>query len=424
MIKKLLVVLMVAYWFATPQVRAIELGDNVTLRGFGTVGLVHSDTRDADFLPNYIFTAKGVGQTESTAYVTDTKAGLQLDWKAMPRLTLTGQVLSKQAWDNTYKPELEWAYAKFAITPSLDLRMGRIRPAIYMLSDYLDVNYANTWVRPPPEFYAVAPITRMEGADLLWRPSFGNVSMLVQPYFGQTKLDLPGSGNNDYLKGRRIEGLNLSASKGDFTMRLGYIQGMLTVRAANLDSGIAGLNFICSTFHDAGACQEADALAPYDRDASFSSIGGTYDNGDYIVSGELGKRSTKMFVSDATSWYVTAGKRIEQWTPYITYASFKNDSAVQFTGGTFAGIPNQLPSTNGIVTQIMRNNPMDEHTVTLGVRYDVMKNVAIKAQWDHVATKTKQGTTGTGKGMFVGSDTFNNNSNNVDLVSVSVDFVF
>lgn len=429
--KQLSVSIAVASLFALSQSLAIEIGQDVTLKGFGTVGAVHSNSSEADFLSDITFRSKGVGNTRTTSYNIDTKAGVQVDWKATPRLSLTGQLLAKQGWDNTYTPELEWAFAKFSILPSLDLRVGRIRPAIYMLSDFIDVNYANIWVRPPFEFYVAAPLARMEGVDLIWLPSIGDVTLLVQPYFGNTKLNLTSSpGTKSYLKADRITGFNLTASKGDLTFRLGYIQTSMSIQSLDIDNGMmAAFNAICGIIGDPAACTQGTALAPYDKKAKFSSFGATYDNGDYLISGEFGKRTTDMFIADATTWYVTAGKRIEQWTPYLTYSSFRNDSLTQFSGGAFPGSAEfGLPSTNDLVNMVLLNNPMDQHTLSLGVRYDVMQNLAIKAQWDHIKTEPKSGIMGTGGGLFgrgnTMSEAFSNNSNQVNLISVSLDFVF
>ncbi len=66
-----------------------------------------------------------------------------MDWKALDRLSFTAQAVSKQDANNTYVPELQIAFAKFKILSDLDIRAGRIRPPFFMLSDYLDMFYAN-----------------------------------------------------------------------------------------------------------------------------------------------------------------------------------------------------------------------------------------------------------------------------------------
>ena len=66
----------------------------------------------------------------------------------------------------------------------------------------------------------------MEGVDFLWRPTTGDVSWLVQPYFGVTQLGSPGVGNS--FKVDNILGINLCGTYGDLTLRAGFTEGDLT----------------------------------------------------------------------------------------------------------------------------------------------------------------------------------------------------
>ncbi len=209
-------------FFVSSYTQAIDLGHGFTIKGFGTGGLVNSSNRSADFVVNSLFQSTGAGWTNGTSLVVDSKLGVQLDYMATDRLSFAVQGLSKQQYNGSFAPVLEWAYAKFKIMSDLDIRAGRIRPAVYMLSDYLDVNYANPWVRPPVEFYATAPLDRMEGVDFLWRPTTGDVSWLIQPYFGFTQLGA--SGGNTSLKADNIMGINMTGTYSDLTLRAGFIR--------------------------------------------------------------------------------------------------------------------------------------------------------------------------------------------------------
>lgn len=410
----------------SPFASALELGHGLSLKGFGTVGLVHSDNNQADYVANYYFQPTGAGASRQTQYAVDTRAGIQLDWQAAERISLTAQVISKQFEDKTWTPRLELAFVKFAASPDLDIRIGRIRPAVYMLSSFLDVNYANPWVRPPVEFYSSAPLSRLEGADLIWRPKTGDVTWVVQPYAGYSKLDLP---NNADLEAKKIFGINLAASLGDFTLRGGYLQTDLTVNRPAIKTTIAPLLNLYCRLAGAGSveCQQGDALLPNSKKSSFASLGASWDNGDYFVSGEYGRRSSDSFVSDATIWYLGGGMRLGKLTPYLTYSSFKTDSPTSFSSGRIpANFPRPgLPGSNALITGLLTSNPMDQNTTSLGIRYDVAQNMAIKLQWDKVRTSLQDGQRNTGGGMFINQQTgFANTSHSVNLLSASLDFTF
>ncbi|WP_347985892.1 hypothetical protein [Methylomonas sp. AM2-LC] len=408
------------YCLFARNVQAIDLGYGFTLKGFGTGGLVNSSSGGADFVANTIFQPAGAGWTNDTSLVVDSKLGMQLSYQATDRLSFTAQGLSKQQYNKSFTPVLEWAFAKFKIIPDLEVRAGRIRPAIYMLSDYLDVNYANPWIRPPVEFYT-APLDRMEGLDFLWRPTTGNISWLIQPYFGVTQLALPRNGAS--IKSDNILGINVSATYSNLTLRAGFSDGDLIGMPDNFNDVLKALNSICQSGFDQTACTQYNKVSARRKNVSFSSFGLNWDNGDYFVMGEFGKRTAKTsFVSGVTTWYVSSGAHIQKFTPYLTYSNYHNDSPATYNSDT-----NLLfgSTVNQIVTGIIQANAMDQHTISLGLRYDFMSNLALKGQWDHIQTTTKGGLAGTGRGLFVNQQPgFGNGPTQVDVFSVSLDFVF
>lgn len=412
---------------AVPAAQAIDLGNGVSVSGFGTLGIVHSSDNDADYTLNLLQPAKGVGRSNDTTYRLDSKAAVQMDWRATDNLSFTGQLISKLHYDRTWTPDLALAFAKFKITPELDVRVGRLRPPIYMLSDYLDVNYANTWVRPPVEFYSAAPVDHMEGVDLLWQPQTGDISWLVQPYFGTSRLDAPDSAEFELDK---IFGVNVTSTLGNLTLRAGYLLTEMTIHSDGIAAAIGALTNpagLCGI--DPIACRQGHSLEPDAKDASFGSLGAAWDNGQYFVSGEWGHRTLQNLLSDTTSWYVTGGTRIGKWTPYATFASTTNDSQKRFSGSNSAVvIPPGAPAgavINGIVTALRQSNAMDQQTVSLGVRYDLTRNVALKTQWDHVMTDCGSPSAGTCDGTFVNQKPgFDNKSQEVDLITASIDYRF
>ena len=396
---------------------AIDLGHDVSLKGFGTLGIANSSTGNADFVSNtQLQPTGGVGRTNSLGISPDTKVGLQIDWQATSRLSITSQAISKQGMENSWVPELMLAFAKFKLLPDLDIRAGRLRPPIYMLSDYMDVNYANPWIRPPVEFYSSAAVTRMEGVDFLYRPQTGPVSWLIQPYFG-TSNNIPGIDGLSVTTKNKL-GANISASLSDFTLRAGYLHDYLTIHSPAITSTIiVPLTTLCQRYHDQAACAMLPAIVAEGKDTSFTSVGASWDNGAYFVSGELGWRNSKSAFPPTTVGYITSGARFGKFTPYVMYSQSANNGPKTFTGG--------LAPTNAVITGLYRSTAMDQNTKTLGLRYDVLKNVDIKAQWDRIDTSTAYGLPGTGGGLFVNATpAFKNGSNAVDIFSVAVDFIF
>jgi len=414
--KTLLTLTLVSLFFL-PNAYALDLGHDVTIKGFGTAGLVYSDNNQADFVANNNINPRGAGHTENISGVVDSKLGMQMDWQATSRLSFTGQAVSKQDPSNSWVPELQWAFAKFKIIPNLDIRAGRIRPAVYMLSDTLDVNYANPWVRPPVEFYSQAPVTYMEGVDFLYRLETGPVNWLLQPYYGNSLLSLT---QNKEMTIRNLAGINLMASLNDFSFRLGYIHTNITVNTPGFESVVRPSLLSLCKFNSI-ACTELAAIENSNKATAYASVGAGWDNGDYFLTGEFAKRSTSSSIPETLSGYISGGGRFGKFTPYATYSQTVVTSPISFSGATGAA----ASTINTIVTGVLTNQAMDQNTKTLGLRYELFTNIALKAQWDRIDTSTKNGQASTGGGIFVyGTSAFKNSGNSVDLFSTSVDFIF
>jgi hypothetical protein len=71
-------------------------------------------------------------------------------------------VLTRKNTSPTFTTDLTWAFLKARINDEVSVRVGRVVVPTFLISDYQNVGYANTMMRPPIEMYGQAPIeTRM-----------------------------------------------------------------------------------------------------------------------------------------------------------------------------------------------------------------------------------------------------------------------
>jgi hypothetical protein len=86
-----------------------------------------------------------------------------------------------------------------------------------------------------------------------------------------------------------------------------------------------------------------------------------------------------------TAWYVSGGYRLGKFTPYLTYAEVKSNRNSD-PGLTVAGLPPNLAGfaagLNASLNAILETNP-DQNTISVGSRWDFMRNVDLKLQVDH-----------------------------------------
>jgi hypothetical protein len=370
-------------------------GPKWSFSGFGTLGAAHTNEKNADFVGG-IFQPNGVGHSRSTATTVDSKLGVQVGAVFNDTVSAVVQVVSQYQYDSSYTPQIEWANVKFKVTDNLSVRLGRIAAPSYLMSESRFVGYAHTWVRPPQEVYSILPITSNDGVDATYRQQFGSVNNTLQAYYGGSKVKI----SSGEAESKPNWGINNTVEMGSLTLRAGYSSLKVKLDIESLKPLYAGMQFF----------GETDMLAKYDSTAMKTSaiaLGALYDPGDWFVMSEFVDYRGQGFLSNSRSWYAAGGYRIGKFTPYAIYSTVKADIEEETQGGFLNG---------GINTALYSFTPT-QHTTALGLRFDAMKNVAFKLQYDRLKTgDMSNGRLMPYPGFVQGSS--------VSVVSLAADFVF
>jgi hypothetical protein len=404
---------------------AADFTDMFKFNGFGTVGMVNSNEEFADFRGSVI-QPDGAGYTRDWDMRSDTKLGLQLSAQFSDKFSAVVQVLSQYLDDKTFAPQIEWANIKYQVTPDFSVRVGRIALPTFLVSETRLVGYANPWVRPPEEVYFVSSVTSNDGVDFSYTKRFGNASNTIQGFYGESEIDLP----TGSVKSDPTWGANYTLQIGDASFRLGYEASKLALNLPSTFPLFNNLTALGATLTAGGFTAEGAAatglVTKYslqELDVSFLSLGGSYDPGKWFVMAEGIDFGGQSFLSDTRAWYVTGGVRIRGFTPYVTAASVSAD--IPFENGIpTAGLTGRNLGTavalNGGVNTTLRAFTGSQDSISAGVRWDLINNVALKVQYDQInigaRSNGKLANTKPLLGYKQGGD--------VDLISIAVDFVF
>jgi hypothetical protein len=376
--------------------------------GFGTVGVVGTSSNGAQYvLPGQIH-----GADKDLSGEVDTKLGLQLTGRLNPMFSATGQLLTKQNGKGSWTPELEWAFVKAQLAPSLALRVGRMGAPFFAVSDFRDVGYANTWLRPPLDVYGQVPVSRFDGADALYQTNLGDTTLSAQLFGGASKSHFEGT----ELKLKKIVGVNATAEfDGGITLRVGHAQGELHVYSDTVNGLVATLRGLPVP----AIVSVGNQLSPAGKDASFTGIGLGIDRGQWLANVEYTKRRTDTYIPDTTGWYGTLGLRFGKFTPYATVSRLKVDDTNVGSLPSAVGVPAidaALPVLRAGVAQLIASQFTEQNTVGLGLRWDAWRNIALKAQYERIDPKGSAGLFTNPQPGF-GAKT-------VNVYSLAVDFVF
>lgn len=356
--KKSTIVLSIAAAIASLPAMALDQGEH-SFNAFGTLGVSNFGGEK-----NIQYGSQGQIQDKWTTEQ-DTKLGAQFSYGLTDKFGITAQAIVKAEKD-TYKANIEWLYLNYKIQDNLQVRAGRLRTPIYMLSETLDVGYTYPWIRLPDEVYAQVKLSNYEGVDAIYNMSLNSsTDLTLQTLYGQAKnRDYYLYDVNNQVDYDNIMGFNalLSTSYGDF--RAGYVQADITFEHPFFDIK--------------------------NKKGQFTSLGYKYDEGALLNYTEWTRRVVEGRSNTVDSYYSTFGYHIDKFTPHITYAKSSEKN-----GGT-------------------------QKSMTYGVSYDLNTNFKLKTEYKRVDTQNGYA----GNFMEQGWDAFIPNTYDGDIVSFAVDFVY
>jgi hypothetical protein len=384
--------------------------EKFSLSGFGTVGVVYSSEDQADFT-NSSFKPNGAGYTRRWSADVDSLAGIQLSAEFTSHWSAVAQMIAKQRYDNSYLPEFEWLNVKYAFSPDVFVRAGRVVLPSFMVSDFSNVGYANPWVRPPVEVYNLVPITKSDGLDASYRYYAHEVTNTTQAVYGELTRGYPDGGK---VKGKNQWGVFNTTEFASLTVRLGFYRNHTTVESVST---------LLDAFRQFGS--EGAAIADkYDckgSRVSLSSFGISYNPGDWFLMGEFTRRDSDCFIGISNAWYISGGYRLKSYVPYVTFSSVRADSPTSDSGLTLSTLPPYLSDSAAILNtelnDILNATPRQQ-TYSIGIRWNFMRNTDVKVQFDH----TRLGSASSG--VLINTQPAFQPGGSFNVFSAAIDFVF
>jgi hypothetical protein len=326
----------VATGFAAPT-RASDNGITTTVSGYGTVAGTFTSSDKVEYTTS---AEQFRGASNRLDIGLQSRLGVQAVVKFGPEFSFTGQALAKRRGDKDFDIGAEWLYGQYTPMPGLDLRLGRVVMPTFLLSDTRNVGFAAPWLLPPADVYAPMPYSTMDGIQASWRFALGSASVSTQVGYGAASTTVFTPVGTLDVHARDVVSAALAVEWGDWTARLANTR---TPAAVSLPLG-PGMSI------------------DYINKDNFASAGVQYDNGTTIVMSEMTKRTENdvpglgMPISATTNWYVALGWRFGKFTPMVRHVASR-------TNGSLISAPDQKGDG-------------------LSLRYDVARNVALKAQID------------------------------------------
>ncbi|MBY7695579.1 sulfate ABC transporter permease [Vibrio alginolyticus] len=315
-----------------PSSATIELTEQLSLSGFGSTSWAKSDN------PTTVLVNRFIG--DESCFDCDTTFGMQLDYfhKAF---RASAQVV-KRPQDHWSSPQLEWAYLAYTYK-DIEIRGGRLRLPLFLMSEYNYVGHAFTQARPPNEVYdSILGITAYSGLSARWIHDLNEqVVLTAMPFVGfKDNSDVTINERTELeIESNNTAGMNLTLSGESYRWNFSYLHGDYdqTTTLSNIEQSTPG-----------GGTTIIDRLVETEKNNTIDlfSLGLRYELDNIVIMAE-GQTSNL-----SSSWYATTSYNVNKLTPYIVYGQQFNNRDKK-SGDSFL----------------------------LGLRYDLDYNVSLNAEW-------------------------------------------
>jgi len=342
----------------------------VSLHGFGTLGFTRTDTDSAQFIREL---SQPNGAGSQWASKVDSLLGLQANVQFSPSTEGVVQVVSRYHADSSYRPELTWAFLRHDFSSDISVRAGRLGTEFYMLGDSRLVGYSNISVRPSPDFYGSLVFSYIDGVDVSTTVPVASGLLKGKFFWGQSPEKTPYyPGILWDLQGTELVGGYLDYSTGHWQVRLSHAQARfhheMPVDALLQSTGVNLPQPYLSLVPE---------MSMADQRTNFSSLGLVYDQGPLNVQLMVNQiRHNSPAYADTKAGYAQVAYRLGSVTPYFGVSRSFSDLE------TLPSSP--VPGINDVTASLVAQSFTDQTTYTLGGRWDLQKNLALKAQVDWV----------------------------------------
>lgn len=365
-----------------------------SLQGFGTFGMARTTSDQLEFVRDL---SQPSGVRKHWDGRNDSVFGLQGSWQIDPRLSAVVQATTKYRYDRTYNPEIAWAYLRYEPTPSATLRLGRLGTDFFMMADSRWVGYSYLTVRPPGDYFWYLPFYSINGGDAAYALSLGESLVRFKAFYGLSNGQIPLADRQWDIDGSPMTGASIEYQYAAWQIRASYAN-------ITFKNDLPISDILQAYSPDPAASSRY--LASHDRRSDYYSLGVVYDQGPLQVQLMLNRieQGSNSFES-SEGGYLLAGYRVGEVKPYLGYSWIRS-------------VQRNTAGRQVIEAKIMADAHADQATRIVGLRWDLARNMALKAQWDSIRGES------TSIFPYRSDPASGQWSGRMDVYTVTFDFIF
>jgi hypothetical protein len=293
----------------------------------------------------------------------------------------------------------------------------------------LEVGYSYTWARPPIDVYTplMEPLRNFDGADLQfsWEAGIPFTSLRAETEFQLFGGKMSGVFLDNDIEVTPATGFNIAAQFESLRLRYGFFGMRSSLKNNKLEAVLPLLEQAAAAAPSLAGV--AARLGAEDQWYYYHGFGLIWEHHPWTVTAEryVVMSSGDQFANDARGWYLSLQRQFGPLTPYFVAGYYKNQldqridqllaaSYTEFPAGLSPEI-DQLRQIAGIAIEEMG---VRETTWTIGIRWDVLPDVAVKLEQQRFRFMNDS------TGHMLPIEGYGNSADRANLTTLVVDMVF
>ena len=365
--------------------------------GFANFGITYAKSDQLEFRTSLINTAR-----EGLTWQTDTVVGLQMNTRINNKLDFVGQVILQDRNDDAVGNMLELAFLRYQINRNWSTKFGRFSTNSYMLTDYRYVRHAQYWARTPLEMYSQTGV-------------LGNMNGLQVNYskdlsFGMLKLAW--SHGNSYFRNDSSEGKvrtkyeDINAFSTELQANYWRFQANY-ISAKIVDIEFRGVDEIATLEQSVPPAfvpivsSVKQSLVPEGSLVEYANLGAHYQGDNIEFISEIANYNSEWALAQsARTAYASMAYSLGDFTPFVIVSTALRDEFPEIVD--YSQLQMTLPPAmfqqvvllTAEANEALRGASIDQDSLSIGFRWDMNIDWALKLQFDHNRISN------TGSGLF------------------------
>lgn len=400
---------------SSPAYSAHSLDDNWEITGFGTIGFAQTDKYQDRTLRRNVY--QDSRKLRDDPFLTDSRFGLQIHGTISDHWEITGQVIARYQIARNPEDYIRFLFMRYRLDNEWQLALGRQPFDLFFLSDHRDVGYSYDWVRPPTELYGFIPYDSFDGIKVTkewgtfdsswsWNASIGNIKSKFES--GATIEDE----QNETTTAKPIYGTEINWQSDTWQVR----------------ANMALLKFRQEIDSEENLRQLMESITPFwpdfkrvigdfvkDTTLRYGAIGASWQDNGWKIQTEFSILDADFVNFNGERAYFHVAHRFQNWLPFVTLGYAHDSNSHTYTPPPLdSGLDTLYEDVQEEVMSFRHN----QHSVSVGVRWDFARQKALKTQCDRFFFKENSGS------LHVRVDEKYRQNETKTWCSISFDWVF